>query len=302
MGIAVVTDSTACLRPERAAAAGLTVVPLHVHVAGTRRLAGREVGPDEVAAILQAGKERVTTSGASPGELSAAYREVAERTGCGQIVSVHLSAEVSATVGAAQVARDEVADRVRVEVVDSRVLGMALGYAACSGAEAARAGASVEEVVAAVSRRAQASRTWFYVDTLEHLRRGGRIGRAQALLGSALAIKPLLTLAGGEVAAAERVRTRARALARLVDLAVAAAEEARADGQEVELAVHQLAAEPAAQTLAEQLTLRTGVEPELVSLDPVVGVHTGPGTLGVVVAPRGGAAGEGAAAEVSAAG
>lgn len=282
MNVAVVTDSTSCLD---AAEAGLTVVPLHVLVGGRGRLAGQEIQPHEVAEILRRGKERVTTSGVAPGEFVTAYREVAQRTGCTDIVSVHLSGGVSATVEAAELAREEVADEVRVHVVDSRVLGMALGYAARSGVAAADRGGSAEEVVAAVRARAGAGRTWFYVDTLEHLRRGGRIGRAQALVGSALAIKPLLTIRDGEVAPQERVRTRSRALARLVEHAVGVLAQARAEGLEVELAVHELAAREAGDQLAEELAGRTGVRPVVVELDPVVGVHTGPGTLGVVVAP-----------------
>lgn len=285
MSVAVVTDSTSSLDAERAAEAGLSVVPLHVLVGGRGRLAGREIQPHEVAEILRKGKERVTTSGVAPGEFATVYRELAERTGCSDIVSVHLSGGVSATVEAAELARGEVAQKVGVHVVDSRVLGMALGYAARSGAAAAARGASAEEVVAAVRARAEAGRTWFYVDTLEHLRRGGRIGRAQALVGSALAIKPLLTIRDGEVAPQERVRTRAKALARLVEHAVGAVEQAREDGLEVELTVHELAAREAGEELAEQLAGRIGVDPLVVELDPVVGVHTGPGTLGVVVSP-----------------
>lgn len=285
MSVAVVTDSTSCLDVERAAMAGLTVVPLHVLVGGRGRLAGQEIQPDEVAEILRKGKERVTTSGVAPGEFAKAYREVAERTGCTDIVSVHLSGAVSATVEAAGLARQELAGEVTVHVVDSRVLGMALGYAASAGAAAAAAGASGAQVVAAVRARAEAGRTWFYVDTLEHLRRGGRIGRAQALVGSALAIKPLLTIRDGEVAPQERVRTRSRAVARLVEHAVGAAEAAREEGLAVELAVHELAAREAGEELAETLSGRTGVDPVVVELDPVVGVHTGPGTLGVVVSP-----------------
>lgn len=285
MSVAVVTDSTSCLDPGQVEAARLTVVPLHVLVGGRGRLAGREIQPGEVAEILRKGKERVTTSGVAPGEFAAAYREVAARTGCTDIVSVHLSGGVSATVEAAGLARDEVAGEVAVHVVDSRVLGMALGYAACTGAEVAAGGASAEEVVAAVRARAEAGRTWFYVDTLEHLRRGGRIGRAQALLGSALAIKPLLTIRDGVVAPQERVRTRARALARLVEHAVGAVEAARTGGLDVQLAVHELAAREAGEELAGTLSERTGIDPVVVELDPVVGVHTGPGTLGVVVSP-----------------
>lgn len=285
MAVAVVTDSTSCLTPERAGQAGVSVVPLHVHVGGRGRLAGREIQPGEVAEILRRGKERVTTSGVAPGEFTEAYRELARRTGCEAIVSVHLSGKVSATVEAAQLARDELVGEVDVHVVDSDVLGMALGYAACSGGVAAALDAPVEEVVEVVLARAEAGRTWFYVDTLEHLRRGGRIGRAQALVGSALAIKPLLTLRDGEVAPQERVRTRAKALARLVEHAVETVGTARQQGREVELAVHELAAREAGDDLAEQLRERTGLTAQVVELDPVVGVHTGPGTLGVVVAP-----------------
>lgn len=285
MRVAVVTDTTACLGADRAEAAGVTVVPLHVHVGGGRSVPAREITPEEVVEILAAGKERAATSRPSPGELAETYRRVVAETGCEAIVSVHLSAGVSGTVEAAELARDELAGQVPVEVVDSRVIGLAMGYAVLAGARAAAGGADPGEVAEVVRARAAASRTWFYVDTLEHLRRGGRIGRAAALVGAALAIKPLLTLRDGEVHPAAKVRTRAKALARLVDLAVEAVETARSEGRPVELAVHQLAAEEGAADLAEELRGRTGLTPEIAVLDPVVGVHTGPGTLGVVVAP-----------------
>ena len=282
----LVTDSTACLSPQTAQRLGVTVVPLHVTVSGRGTVQAREITPGEVAEILGASKARMSTSRPSPGELVAAYREVVRRTGATEIVSAHLSGGVSGTVEAAELARDEVAGEVAVEVVDSRVLGLALGYAVCAGAGAAARGEDTAAVAELVRRHAAASRTWFYVDTLEHLRRGGRIGRAAALLGSALSIKPLLTLRDGEVHPAEKVRTRAKALARLVDRAVAAVDEARGEGLQVRLAVHQLAAAEAAADLAGQLRDRTGIEPEVAELDPVVGVHTGPGTLGIVVAPQ----------------
>lgn len=291
MGVSVVTDSTSCLSAPRAEQAGLTVVPLHVVVEGKGSVSDREITPGEVAEILAAGRERVTTSRISPGEFVAAWREVAERTGCEAIVSTHLSGAVSGTVEAAELARDELAGELAVEVVDSRVLGMALGYAACSGGLVAAAGGGVDQVAAAVRARAEATRTLFYVDTFEHLRRGGRIGRAQALLGSALAIKPLLTIREGVVAPQERVRTRAKALRRLVDLAVEAVDQTTAAADQdrtgtVEIAVHELGAREAAEALAGELAERAGVDPEVVELDPVVGVHTGPGTLAVVVAPE----------------
>ncbi|WP_122262260.1 DegV family protein [Ornithinimicrobium cerasi] len=285
MTVHVVTDTTACLPPARAREAGVTVVPLHVTVAGRGTVQAREITPSEVAEILSRGKDRASTSRPSPGELVAAYRDAVARTGASAVVSVHLSGKVSGTVEAAELARDELVGEVEVEVVDSGVLGMAMGYAVCAGAQAAAAGATAGEVAAVVRRRAEASRTWFCVDTLEHLRRGGRIGLAQALLGSALAIKPLLTIRDGEVHPVEKVRTRAKAHARLVERAVEAVEEARAEGHEVQVAVLQLAAEETAARLAGEVEKRTGLVPDLTELDPVVSVHAGPGTVGIVVAP-----------------
>ena len=178
MRVAVVTDTTACLGADRAEAAGVTVVPLHVHVGGGRSVPAREITPEEVVEILAAGKERAATSRPSPGELAETYRRVVAETDCEAIVSVHLSAGVSGTVEAAELARDELAGQVPVEVVDSRVIGLAMGYAVLAGARAAAGGAEAREVADVVRARTAGSRTWFYVDTLEHLRRGGRIGRA----------------------------------------------------------------------------------------------------------------------------
>lgn len=281
----VVTDTTACLSAELVQAAEVTVVPLHVTVTGRRSVESRLITPSEVADILEEGQEKVSTSMPSPGELARVYRQLAA-DGAEEIVSVHLSSKVSGTVEAAEIARDSVAEDVAVRVVDSGVLGLAMGYAVLAGAEVAAAGGSAEEVVEAVAAHAGASSTWFYVDTLEHLRRGGRIGLASALLGSALAIKPILTIKDGAVAPAEKVRTRAKALARLVDRGVEAVEAAREEGREVRLAVLQLAADESAAQVAAELAERVGLEPEIAEVDPVVGVHVGPGTVGVVVAPR----------------
>ncbi|MGO0575180.1 DegV family protein [Ornithinimicrobium panacihumi] len=279
------TDTTAALTAEQALAAGVTIVPLHVTVTGRRSVESRQITPGEVAEILAEGKERVSTSMPSPGELARTYRQEAA-DGAQTLVSVHLSSKVSGTVEAAEIARDSVAEEIRVEVVDSAVLGLAMGYAVLAGSRVAASGGTAEEVVETVRAHAAASRTWFYVDTLEHLRRGGRIGLASALLGSALAIKPLLTVKDGAVAPAEKVRTKAKALARLVERGVEAVEEARAEGLEVKVAVLQLAAEESAAQVAGELAERTGIEPDVAEVDPIVGVHVGPGTVGVVVAPQ----------------
>jgi DegV family protein with EDD domain len=222
----------------------------------------------------------VSTSRPTPAEFADAYRALS--TPC--VVSVHLSAELSGTCDAAAMAAAEVAhDGIEVHVVDSRSLAMGLGFAVIAAARAAADGAPAHVVADAAVRRAAATQTIFYVDTLEHLRRGGRIGTAAALLGTALAVKPLLHVDDGRIAALEKVRTTSRALARLEDLAVQHA------GQDlVDVAVQHLAVPERAQALAERLRARVPALGDLhvSEVGAVVGAHVGPGLLGVVVAPR----------------
>lgn len=164
-------------------------------------------------------------------------------------------------------------------------MGMAMGYAVVSAVGSARAGLDVDDVAAAALRRASAATVLFYVDTLEYLRRGGRIGAASRLLGSALAIKPLLALENGLIQPVEKVRTSARALSRLEEMAAGAAGRTAA----VDIAVHHLDATRRATELAERLQSRVANAGEvlLVELGAVVGAHVGPGTIAVAVSPRG---------------
>jgi DegV family protein with EDD domain len=286
VSIAVVTDSTAYLPREllAAAPAPVTVVPLHVVLGGRERREGVDVSGADLSAALRSFVP-VTTSRPSPGELLEAYAAAAE-AGASGIVSVHLSSEMSGTCQSARLAAQQ--SPVPVEVVDSRSLGMAMGFAVLSAAQAAADGRSPSEVAAVARQRAVAAEVVFYVDTLEHLRRGGRIGAASALLGSALAIKPILTLDDGTIRPLERVRTATRALARLADLTVAAAERLESTGAVVDLAVQHLDAADRAQSLAETLRERVPSAGRLVvaELGAVVGAHVGPGTIAVVASPR----------------
>lgn len=285
MSVAVLTDSTACLPPAMARQAGVEVVPLHILVGRQTRAEGVDIDAAEVAALLRKGKQQVSTSRPAPGELVQAYRQIAERTGCAAIVSMHLSSKLSGTVEAAQLAAAAVRSQIRVEVLDTRTAGMAMGYAAVSAGQAAAAGASVEEVLEVARRRVEAASVYFYVGTLEHLRRGGRVTTVSAFFGSALAIKPLLTVRDGEVQLSEKVRTRTKALARLEQRCVEAIE--RCDGP-FDVAVHHLDWVEQARGLRDRLGehLPEGVGLDLVSLGAVVGVHTGPATLAVVISPR----------------
>ncbi|MFF4651920.1 DegV family protein [Streptomyces sp. NPDC001380] len=277
--VALVTDSTAYLPQDAVDRHRIGVVPLSVVVGDEVLAEGIEASPKDVAQALRA-RRTVTTSRPGPEAFAAAYRAAAE-AGADAVVSVHLSAELSGTHEAAQLAAASAG--LPVEVVDTRLVGMALGYCVLAAAEAAERGCGPEEVAEAAGRRAAGAAGYFYVDTLEYLRRGGRIGAARALLGSALAVKPLLHLAGGRIEPLEKVRTASRAIARLEELAVERAGEA-----EVDVAVHHLAAEDRAEPLAERLRGRIpGLRDLYVGeVGAVIGAHVGPGLLAVVVSPR----------------
>jgi len=194
---------------------------------------------------------------------------------------VHLSAALSSTLESAQLAARE--SSVPVDIVDSQSVGMGLGYPVLSAADAAADGADLAEVARVAHQRAASTREFFYVDTLEYLRRGGRIGTAAALVGSALSVKPLLHVVDGRVETLEKVRTTSKALARLEDVAVTAAGDV-----EVDIAVHHLANPARAEELATRLGARIPhLHDAMVSeVGAVVGAHVGPGMLAVVVAPR----------------
>ena len=280
--MALVTDSTSSLEPAQAARAGVTVVPLQVVIDGRSR-PETEVAPTEVAAALRAGRS-VTTSRPTPEVLSSAYAELAQR-GASAVVSVHLSAKISGTCAAAEQAA--AAAPVPVTVLDCGTLAMAAGFAVLSAAAAARSGQPVEEVVGLARDRAAASTTYFYVDTLDFLRRGGRIRPAAALVGTALSVKPLLTVADGEIRPLERVRTESRAMARLEELGLSALARAAGRSDRVDVAVHHLDNSEGAARLVSRLRDRvTGCEIAVTEVSAVIGVHVGPGMLGVVISPR----------------
>ena len=278
MTLRVVTDSTAYLPAAVAEAADLRVVPLTVTVSGRDGREGLEVSSADVARALRERRVAVTTSRPAPTEFATAYRELFAAGATG-IVSVHLSSRLSGTYESAELAAEEFGGRVAV--VDSGSAGMGVGFVALAAASAASAGGDLAAVRAAAELAAKNMSTLFYVDTLEFLRRGGRIGAASALLGTALAVKPILHVVDGEVVLREKVRTSARALARLGDLVV---EEA--GDSDVDIAVQHLDAADRAQSLYDQLLSRLGsrVRRSYVSeVGAVVAAHTGPGVIGVCI-------------------
>jgi DegV family protein with EDD domain len=276
--VAVVTDSTAYLPLGVAAQHGVTVVPVQV-VIGGKAYDEDAITPSDVAEALRTWTP-VTTSRPSPQAFHEAYEKLAA-SGVSGVVSVHLSAALSSTLESAQLAARD--SSVPVDVVDSQSVGMGLGYPVISAAQVAASGGGLVEVARVAHERAAATREFFYVDTLEYLRRGGRIGAAAALVGSALSVKPLLHVVDGRVETLEKVRTATKALARLEDVAVAAAADA-----DVDVAVHHLANPARAEELATRLGLRIPNLHDVVvsEVGAVVGAHVGPGMLAVVVAPR----------------
>jgi DegV family protein with EDD domain len=283
MPAVIVTDSTASLPPEVAAERGIVVVPLQVVIGATVYDEGADgATPDLVAAALKEWKP-VSTSRPGPAALLEVY-EKAARDGATEIVSVHLSGDMSGTFESAQVAARDAS--IRVIPVDTRQVGVATGYAALSAADVLDAGGSADDAAEAARERSASASSLFYVDTLEYLRRGGRIGAAAALLGGALSVKPLLQIEDGKVASLERVRTSSRALSRLEELAVQAAGEAPAD-----VCVAHLANPERAGQLTEKLAQRLEANLEgrdvwCGELGAVLGAHVGPGMIAVCVAPR----------------
>ncbi len=286
MSIVVVTDSASTVPAEIAGASGVRVVPLQVVIDDDVFDEGaEEVTPERLAAALKE-KRAVSTSRPAPAVFSELYEQLAAE-GATEIVSVHLSSEVSGTFESAWVASRK--SPIPVTCVDSRQVGIATGYAVESALDVVEAGGGAADAAEAARRRASEATSLFYVNTLEYLRRGGRVGTAAAVFGGALAVKPLLGIVDGVIAPQAKVRTASKALARLESLALEAAED-----RQVEVCVAHLAAGERAEAMAvrlgEQLgdrlvPARSGEPVRCVELGGVLGAHVGPGMLAICVAP-----------------
>jgi DegV family protein with EDD domain len=276
--VAVVTDTTHYLPADVVAERDLHLVSLYVHWSDRHE---REIDMPDFDAFyeqLRSPGELPTTSQPSVGDFLAVYQPLLDDGR--DIVSVHISADISGTYGSALQARtaleEQGYDPGRIEVVDSQTTAGGLGLVVLAAAAAAAAGHNQSDVVQRARDARQGLKIWFAVDTLEFLRRGGRIGAAQAWVGSALKIKPILTLER-EVTPIERVRTRRRAMERLGEFLVDR-REAGADGWTVQ---HIQAADQA-ELLVQRGRELLGTDPAFVSeIGPVIGTHAGPGLLGV---------------------
>jgi len=277
MAVKLVTDSTADIPRPLVEELGITVVPLMVHFGEKTYLDFVELGSESFYDLLRKSPHHPRTSQPAPGDFAKVY---AELTADGSpVVSVHLSAEMSGTIQSATMGRD-MTPGGRVEIVDSRMASMAFGLAVVAGARAARAGKSQDEVVAVVKDVLSKTRVFFAVDTLEYLARNGRIGKAQALLGNLLAVKPLLTLEDGFVAPFEKLRGEKKVMPRMIELM---GEALRPDGPRPRVAiVHGDCLDRAEALRSEVERLYSPEETMVAGLGAVIGTHVGPGTLGLI--------------------
>jgi DegV family protein with EDD domain len=270
--VAIVTDSTADLPTELAASHSITVVPLTLNLDGQSLLDGVDIKADDFYRRLPALTTHPTTSQPSPGRFAEAYSALLADHD--SVISVHISEKLSGTYASALQAAN-MTDPKRVRVVDSQLVSMSLGLITLTASAMASKGADVEAIESKVLNMRPHLQTYFSVATLEFLRRGGRIGRAGALLGSVLQVKPVLCIRDGQVTPLERVRTFERALNRIVELTrevdrghgvcvIVGHADAQADAERIGRDL-----EPIAETLMIQ------------PLGPVVGAHAGPGVVGV---------------------
>jgi DegV family protein with EDD domain len=270
--VAIVTDSTADLPSELARKRSITIVPLTLHFEGKSLLDGVDITPSDFYRRLPAATTHPTTSQPSAGRFAETYSELLKDHE--EILSIHISEKLSGTYASARQAAD-MTDPKRVHVIDSQLVSMSLCLITLAASELAAGGESAMSIEKKVLEMRDEVQTYFSVATLEFLRRGGRIGRASALLGSVLQVKPVLCIRDGLVTPLERVRTFDRALSRVIDL-VRAVDRGRGVCAVVGHADSEDAAERVAREL-EPIAETLMIQP----LGPVVGAHAGPGVVGV---------------------
>ena len=276
MTIKIVTDSSCDLPPALEAQHGIAIVPLSIRFGDQEFVDRRDLTPKEFWSRCAASPVLPETAAPSPGAFEEAFR-AAVAGGAEGIVCINLSADLSATFQAAELAAKAVADDVPIRVIDSRTLTMGLGNLCLSAARVAEAGGTLDEVVADVERRIPLTRTYAALDTLENLKKGGRIGGAQAMLGSMLSIKPIIDITGGKVEQEAKQRTRSKSLRYLAEKVAAFA---GSPGIENLAVMHGDA--PDVEEMLDLLAAHFPREQIVVGdLGAVIGAHGGPRTMGV---------------------
>lgn len=275
MVVRIVTDSTADLPTEIANTLGITVVPLTVFFGEEAYLDGVELDSASFYVKLAASKELPRTSQPSPAAFQEAFQRLIDE-GAEAILSIHLSSKLSGTYQSACTARDSLPESARtvpIEIIDSSSISVGMNYAIQQAARMAQAGKSLEEIKTSAEDTLARSRILAVLDTLEYVRRGGRIGGASAMLGNMLSFKPIIALKDGEIVPVERPRTRAKAYARVAQLL-------SESGAVEHVSIVETNSE-VGQQLGEAIQSVYSGELQHYNLGAVIGTHTGPGTAAI---------------------
>ena len=273
MSVRIVTDSSCDLPDEVVREHGIRIVPLSIRFGNEELIDREQLSTDEFWRRCAAHDELPETAAPAPGQFETVYRDLLAE-GASGIVVVNLSGALSATMQSAELAARSVADDIEVRVVDTRSVSMGVGMVALAAARAAADGAPIDEVEQIARDRAASTKVWGALDTLENLKKGGRIGNARAFLGTALAIKPIIEVVDGQVEEGGKQRTRSKALRFLVD------KVASFEGEISDLAVLHADCDDVDQFVA---MLQPHYDGDIVigDIGPVIGTHAGKGTIGV---------------------
>ena len=278
MTLRIVTDSAADLSPELAQRRNITVLPCYVIMGDISYRDGVDIAPGDFYDRLVSMEQPPTTAQPSAADFQTVYSDILNRGH--EILSIHVSGKLSGTVDSAKQARSALGDDTPIRVIDSALASIPMGLAVLAAAEAAQGTESLEDLEATVLRQLPLNNAFFLLDTLEFLEKGGRIGKAQAFLGSMLRIKPILKLMDGEVYPVERPRTHAKGMARLLELSPQL-------GPAQRVAVIYSTEEEGARCLRRHLV---GLVPEteiiMARFGPALGTYVGPGALGIAVTQR----------------
>lgn len=279
--VRIVTDSTADIPIELRDRFGIAMVPLKVLFGQDVFRDAVDIGPEQFYARLAESSDMPTTSQPSPVEFQEVYQKLAEEGG-GPIISIHLSSKLSGTYQSALLAKTLVEGDADIEVVDSRSASYGIGLLVVAAAEAAKQGKSKEEILELITNLRQTQRLYFLVDTLEYLHKGGRIGKAAALFGSLLNIKPILSLSpDGEVYSVDKIRGQKKAMARIIELL-----QQDLGGKPIHLVLayttERETAEELKSLISQQFALKSV---HYTHIGPVIGTHVGPGTVAAFAVP-----------------
>ena len=275
MAVKIVTDSTSDLPASLAHDLGITIVPLNVHFGTDTFLDGIDIKPDEFYGKLVSSSQLPTTSQPSVGDFLSIYEELGVNNK--EIISIHISGKLSGTLNSANQAKEQYGGDARIETIDSRHGSIGLAMVALAASKAAQNGLALDDVIREVESAIGEVEFFALVDTLEYLQKGGRIGKAQAFMGSVLKIKPILTVRDGEVFPLEKIRSRGKGIDRLCELVQACTPLSA-------MSVAYTTTRDDAESLVGRLKefLPNG-DIILSQVGPVVGTHSGPGVLAVAL-------------------